>query len=60
MPMIENSTLFYIIDNTDDEESTELQGKLLDMQVKDLLDWDHNFLFDVQQETTDKVLKMLK
>jgi hypothetical protein len=60
MPMIKNSTLFYIIDNTDNEENTELQGKLLDMQMKDLLNWDQNFLFEVRQETTDKVLRMLK
>jgi hypothetical protein len=60
MPMIKNSTLFYIIDNTDDEESTELQGKLLEMEIKEILDWNENFLFNVRQETTDKVLRMLK
>jgi hypothetical protein len=58
--MIENSTLFYILDNTDTDESMEIQGKLLEMQIKDLLDWDQNLLFEVSKESTDKVMSLLR
>jgi hypothetical protein len=58
--MIKNSTLFYIIDNTDNEENAEIEGKLLELQIKDLLKWKTNSHFDVPQQSTNRVLKMLK
>jgi hypothetical protein len=58
--MTENSTLFYIYDNTNDEESSELQGKLLDMQAKEILNFKEIQYYNAPEHISQKVLETLK
>jgi len=55
-----NSTLFYIYDNTDDEGSSELQGKLLDMQAKEILNFKEVPYFKAPEHLSKEVLRTLK
>jgi hypothetical protein len=58
--MTENSTLFYIYDNTDSEENTELQGKMLEIELKELLKDENLPHFEVSSNITENVLAALK
>jgi len=61
LPMDENSTLFYIYDNTNNEEVAEIEGKILNKEIKAILNWssfkDHSPSKNLTKQIVRKVMQ---
>lgn len=58
--MTKISTLFYLVDNTGNEENTEIAGRLLEMEYSELLDSMKKYSELPSDALINKTLDMIK
>lgn len=57
--MTKISTLFYLVDNTNNDENTEIAGRMLEMEYSDILE-SMKKCIDAPSETINKTIDMLR